>query len=314
MGGFRWQLIQQFLIESVLLNTVAVAIAIGIVLMLTPYFSQLTERELGYLLFQQKMFWLLVFIFITIGALLSGLYPAFVLSAFKPVEVLKGRFKNSNEGVLFRKGMVVTQFIASITLIAGTYTVYQQISYMRNQKLGVNIDQIMVMRSPNIVDSTYTEKFQVFKEKLVQYPEVVNVCASSSIPGASPDWNAGGIRRLSQREDEQKQYRVIMMDHDFIPSYGVELMTGRTFSGEVVNEDESVLLNESAVKQMGFEKAEDALNDQINFWGDTFRIVGVVKNYRQESLKKAYEPLIFRYGKSPGGFYSVKWTAGSGLG
>jgi len=308
MGGFRNQLIQQFLVESLLLNTIAVIVAIGASLLLLGWFSQLTDRPLDYSLLQLKLFWVFVVLLIIGGTLLSGLYPAFVLSAFKPVEVLKGRFKNSGKGVFFRKGMVVTQFIASITLIVGTYTVYTQINFMRNQKLGVSIDQTVIMQSPNIVDSTYSHKYEVFKQRLSQHAEVSAVCASTSIPGGSPEWNAGGIRRLSQREDEQKQYRVIMMDHDFVSSYGLDVVTGRAFSGNNPNENKTVLLNESAVKLMGFSKPEDALDDQIYFWGDTFRIVGVLKNYRQESLKKNFEPLIFRYDKSPQGFYSIKFN------
>jgi putative ABC transport system permease protein len=308
MGGFRLQLIQQFLMESLLLNTLAVTMAIGVVAALTPWFSDITGREIGYLLFRQNMFWVWMILLILGGSILSGLYPAFVLSGFKPVEVLKGRFKNSNQGVFFRKGMVVIQFMASIALIVGTYTVFSQLSFMRNQKLGIDINQTMVLRSPNVTDSTYRNKFEVFKNKLTQYPEVSSVCASTSIPGASPDWNAGGIRRLSQREDEQKQYRVIMMDHDFVGSYGLDVVTGRTFSSEVPNEQNNVMLNESAARHMGFEKFEDAIDDQINFWGDTFRIVGVLKNYRQESLKKEFEPLIFRYNSAPGGFYSIKFN------
>lgn len=307
MGSFRTQLIQQFLFESLLLNIFAILIAIGLVVVLTPSFSDLTGRELGYLLFKQNMFWIWMGVLIVAGALLSGLYPAFVLSGYKPVEVLKGRFKNTGQGVLFRKGMVVAQFVASITLIVGTFVVYSQIRFMRDQELGVNLEQTLVLRSPNIVDSTYEQKFQVFKERIKQYPEVTAVSASTTVPGTQPEWNAGGIRKLSQREDESKQYRVIMMDHDFIESYQLKVIAGRAFSGEVPNEDKSVLLNESACKQMGFAKIDEALNDQIYFWGDTFRIVGVLKNYHQESLKKAYEPLIFRYSSAPGGFYSIKF-------
>jgi putative ABC transport system permease protein len=308
MGGFRSQLIQQFLVESFLLNSIAVVVAIVAVIVFTPWFNELTGRDIGYLLFRQKLFWLWTILLIAGGALLSGLYPAFVLSAFKPVEVLKGRFKNSGQGVFFRKGMVVLQFMSSVVLIVGTYTVYNQINFMRTQKLGVNINQTVVLRSPNITDSTYRNKFEVLKNRLTQHSEVASVSASTAIPGSSPDWNAGGIRRLSQREDEQKQYRVIMMDHDFIPLYGLEVLSGRKFSADVSNEDKTVLLNESGAKQMGFAKLEDALGDQINFWGDTFRIVGVVKNFRQESLKKDFEPLIFRYNKAPLGFYSIKFN------
>jgi putative ABC transport system permease protein len=308
MGSFRTQLVQQFLFESLLLNTIAVSIAIGMVVLLTPSFSSITGRELDYLLFRQSMFWLWIVALIVGGALLSGLYPAFVLSGYKPVEVLKGRFKNTGQGVLFRKGMVVTQFVASITLIVGTFTVYRQIRYMQEQELGVNLDQTLILNSPNVVDSTYEQKFQVFKEQIKQYSEVVAVTASTSIPGRQPNWNAGGIRRLSQREDEAKQYRVIMMDHDFIKSYGLEVLTGRGFSGETSHEEKNVMLNESACRIMGFSKIEDAINDQMYFWGDTFRIVGVLKNYHQESLKKSFEPLVFRYSKAPGGYYSIKFN------
>ena len=99
-----------------------------------------------------------------------------------------------------------------------------------------------------------------------------------------------------------------MMDHDFMPLYGLKAIAGRAFSGESTNEYKNVLINESSYRLMGFKKPEDALNDQIFFWGDTFRIVGVVKNYHQESLKKAYEPLIFRYNEAPGGLYSIKFN------
>ena len=308
MGSYRTQLVQQFLFEAILLNTVAVVVAILFVIVLTPSFSDLTGRELGYVLFSEAMFWVWMGALIFGGALISGLYPAFVLSGFRPVEVLKGRFKNTARGVLFRKGMVVTQFVASITLIVGTFTVYRQISFMQDQKLGVDINQTLVLESPNVVDSTYGEKFQAFKQQLLSYPEVVNVTAATSVPGRQPQWNAGGIRRLSQRDDESNQYRVIMMDHDFTKTFALEVLKGRSFSGELSNEWKNVMINESAARLMGFSNIEDAINDQIFFWGDTFRIVGVLKNYHQESLKKAYEPLIFRYNDAPGGYYAIKFN------
>jgi putative ABC transport system permease protein len=134
------------------------------------------------------------------------------------------------------------------------------------------------------------------------------------VPGRQPGWNAGGIRRLSQSPDEQNQYRIIMMDHDFIPGYGLEIVSGRGFSGEAVNENATVMLNESASRLMGFKDPQQAINDQIFFWGDTFRIIGVLKNFHQESLKKSVEPLIFRYYKAPGGFYSLKMNVANASG
>lgn len=308
MGGFRSQLMQQFLVESVVLNVIALTVAISIALVLSPWFSGLAGRELGYDLFLNGSFWVLAAGLTLIGAALSGLYPAFVLSSYRPVEVLKGRFKNTGQGVMFRKGMVVTQFVASITLVVGTFTVYQQLDFMRNQNLGMSIDQTVVLWSPNNIDSTYRNKFTVFKERVQGHAEVISVCGSTSVPGESPDFNAGGIRRLSQRPEDANQYRIIEMDHDFIKAFGLEVAAGRGFSAEVPNEWTNVVMNEAATRVMGFSKPEDAINDQIYFWGDTFRIVGVVKNYRQESSKKAFDQLIFRYTPSPEGYYSIKFN------
>jgi putative ABC transport system permease protein len=307
MGSFRRQLVQQFLLESLLMNIAAVMVAIGLVYMLTPWFNGLTGRSLEFTLLSDPIFWMVILGAIVFGALLSGLYPAFVLSSFRPSEVLKGKFKNSNQGVLFRKGMVVLQFVASITLIVGTYTVFRQIQFMRDQNLGVDIEQTVVLRPPNVTDSTYLKKFDVFKQRLLQYPEVVNMTAATAVPGAAPGWNAGGIRRLSQRPEEANQYRVIRMDHDFIDMFGLEVIAGRPFSGDIPNEEKSVMLNEAGARLMGFKNWEEAINDQMAFWGDTFRIVGVVRNYRQESVKQEFEPLVFRYGRGEG-YYAVKFN------
>ena len=186
--------------------------------------------------------------------------------------------------------------------------VFLQIRYLQNQELGIRIDQTLVIKSPDIVDSTYNQKYAVFRQKLLQHAVVNSVSASTEVPGKQPLWNAGGVRRLSQREDEATQFRVIMMDADFIPSYGLEMAAGRPFNSDLPNEDENVLMNEAACKWIGIGNAEEAINDHIYFWGDTFRIIGVVKNYGQESLKKNYDPAIFRYSLSPDGYYSVKFN------
>jgi putative ABC transport system permease protein len=310
MGSFRSQLIKQILFESIFINTIALVIAMVFVVLLTPFFSELTGRELGFFLFKQNSFWIWISVLIFGGALLSGIYPAFVLSSYKPVEVLKGRFKNTSSGVLFRKGTVVVQFISSIILIVGTFTIYKQIRFMQNQELGVNINQTLVLHSPSMVDSTYRQKFPAFKQKIKQYSEVISMSSSNEIPGQQPGWNAAGIRRLSQRNEDSKQYRVINMDQDFIDTYGLKVIQGRGFS-RIPGERYNVILNETAVSQMGFKKPEDAINDQIFFWGDTLGIVGVLKDYHQESLKKAVEPLIFRFHPNPGGFYSIKLNTSS---
>ena len=308
MGSVRTQLIQQFIVESLMLNILAVLIAIALCGALLPSFSELIERDFHMLLFRQVEFWIWLSLLIVAGALFSGLYPAFVLSAYRPVEVLKGRFKNSGDGVGFRKGMVITQFAASLTLIIGTFTVYLQLNYMKSHELGFALDQTLIVPSPDMEDSIYVQKFSVFKQRLKQYPEVSAITASSAVPGRKAEWNAGGIRRLSQREDEANQFRVIMMDEDFIPAYGLDVVAGRAFSDEFPNEFKNVMLNEAAAEVLGYEGTDIAINDQIFFWGDTMNVVGVVKNFHHESLKKAFDPLILRYNDAPQGMYSIKFN------
>lgn len=254
MGGFRAQLVQQFLSESLVLNLLAFSLAVSIAILLSPWFAELSGRPLGYGLFLDTTFWMVAAALVLTGSLLSGLYPAFILSGYRPVEVLKGRFKNTGQGVLFRRVMVITQFVASITLVVGTFTVYQQLEFMRNQTLGINIDQTVVLWSPNNIDSTYRHKFNGFKERVQGYAEVGSVCASTSVPGSMVGFNAGGIRRLSQRPEDANQYRIIEMDQDYIPSFGIEVIAGRAFTGNIKDDRASVILTEAAVHRMGFTK------------------------------------------------------------
>jgi len=308
MGSLRQQLARQFMAESYLLNLIAVLIGLLIVFVTLPYFNNLSGVELVLSLTDGYLVLTLVGLLI-IGGTLSGIYPALVLSSFKPATVLKGKLAGSSTGTTLRKGLVIFQFIASLVLMIGTLTVFEQLRFMQSQNLGVNIDQTLVLTGPNITDSLYNDKFNTFKETLSSYPRILSIATSTSVPGTQPDWNAGGIRLVEETDAESNQYRVIGFDGDFIDAYGLELIAGRKFDLERSNEEEKVLFNESAVKLLGFATVEEVLNRDIYFWGDTFQIVGVLKDYHQESIKKATEPLVFRYIPNANNFYSIKVQA-----
>ena len=305
MGSLKTQLVKQFLVESTLVNFMAITIAVLVVYLVLPVFGHLSGRALA-LDFTNPTFLMMTFGLFIIGSLLSGAYPAFVLSGFAPTSILSGKLPASTKGSVLRKALVTFQFISSLVLIIGTYVVYSQLDYMRSQDIGVDITKTLVVKGPSAVDSLYGNQLNIFKESLKQQTDILEVTASTSVPGEQPEWNAGGIRLLSQSETEVNQYRVIGMDAGFIESYGLNLLAGRIFEEERTTENENVIFNESAVKLIGFANIEDALNEQINFWGDTFNIVGVVKDYHQESLKKSFEPLIFRYIPNSRNYYSVK--------
>jgi len=304
MGSLRHQLARQFLVESFLLNFFAILLAMIIVVSILPYFNQLSGLAL-ILPIADGFLWLLIAVIFIFGGFLSGIYPALVLSGFSPGDVLKGNLGGSSGGASVRKSLVVFQFIASLVLMVGTLAVFQQLRFMKNQELGIKIEQTLIVNGPNVTDSLYYDHFNTFKHSVGSYSGISSVTSSTSIPGSQPGWNAGGIRLLEQTDAEAKQYRIVGIDGDFIDAYGLEMVVGRKFDSDRSNEEGKVLFNESAIELLDLE-LEEALNREIFFWGDTFEIVGVLKNYHQESLKKSFEPLIFRYFPSANGFYSIK--------
>lgn len=307
IGSQRRQLIFQFLSESAVLNAFALILALLLVIIAIPGFSKLSGQQLSFSLLGKSDFWLgLVALFLT-GVFLSGLYPACVLSRFKPVEVLKGKMGSAKQGSLLRKSLVVFQFAASLFLLIGTVTVYQQIQYMRKQSLGINIEQTLIVTPPIVKnDSTFLQQMTSFKEELQQQPSIQKIAASTSIPGEAVGWNAGGIKLVGADESAQKQYRVIGVDYDFLGVYGLKLIAGRAFSKNFGTDAKAVIFNRKGIEQLGFNRSEDALGKRIDFWGEQYTIAGVTENFHQQSLREAYEPLILRLIPDVRGYISVK--------
>lgn len=311
MGSHRAQLIRQFLQEALLINFMAVVLAFLIILFSLPLFNSLTGSEVKFSLLKDLNFWLALVAILIGGTFLSGLYPAFVLSSFKPVEVLKGRLAKTSHGAFLRQSLVVFQFAASVALMVGTYCVYHQLNYMQSQDLGVSVEQTLIIRGPNITDSTYPERLTSFKNEMLQVSGIGKVTASTDVPGSKVGWNAGGIRLVGSDPTKSNQYRVIGIDYDFVSAYGLKVLKGRNFSHEFRTDSSAVIFNEAAIKLMGFNKPEEALNKRIEFWGDQFTIVGVVANHHQESLQQEYDAHIFRFIPNSDNFYSLKAEGGS---
>lgn len=306
MGSYRSHLIGQFMFESFFINLISFAIAALMVVLAFPIFNDFVGNSNTYTWPEAPFFWLGLASVFFLGILLSGFYPAFVLSSYKPIAVLKGRFAASTSGNLLRKALVTFQFLASVVLITGTFVVFKQMNFLQSQDLGVSIDQNMIIHTPSFSsDSVRSIKDDIFKNRLKSNATITSQTSSTAVPGRTADWNAGGIRLVNQTDAESNQYRVLGADDQFIDFYGLEIIAGRKFDRTFGAEYENVIFNEEAVAKLGFKEIEEALNKKIFFWGDTFNIVGVVKNYRHESPKQAYDAMIFRYFDSPTGYYSV---------
>jgi putative ABC transport system permease protein len=307
LGAARSNLIRQFMMESFLLNLIALLLAIGIFKLLLPAFDLFVGRD-GYTDFTLTPFyWQLFFALFILGTFLSGIYPAFVLASFRPIIVLKGIFKNSSGGITLRKSLIVTQFVISVVLIAGTIIVFQQVRYMRNQKLGVNIDQTLVLKAAgSLQDSLYGTTFQPFKTELLKQPEVKSVAASSNVMGREIYWTSGTRRLDSQNETSVTLY-YMGIDYDFIPGYELKLLAGRNFSKDFKTDEKAVLLNQKSIELLGYKNAKEAINKKLaRGRRDTLTVVGVVADYHHQGLQKVIDPMIFLLVPNIRGFYSLK--------
>ena len=307
IGSRRRQLVIQFLSESALLNGLALLLALFIVLVAIPGFNRLSGQQLSFSLFGERNFWLCLVALFSVGVFFSGLYPAFVLSGFRPIEVLKGKMTSTKQSGWLRKSLVVFQFTASLFLLTGTFTVFQQVQYMRKQSLGIDIDQTLIVRQPIVgIDSAFLQKMTAFKQEVKQQSSVHAIAVSTSIPGEAVGWNAGGIKLVGTDESTQKQYRVIGVDYDFMKTYGLKLISGRFFSTEFGTDDHGVIFNRKGLEQLGIDQPSAALGKKIDFWGQQYTIVGVVENFHQQSLRESFEPLIFRLIPDLSGYVSLK--------
>ena len=312
VGAFRHQLINQFLTEAALVNLLSVIIAFGLVALALPYFDTLSGLSLNQSFLIQPWFLGLVFMLWIGGTFLSGVYPALVLSSFKPVIVLKGKLKNSSTGILLRKGLVIMQFMASIALIAGTFIVYRQLNYMMNHSLGMNIDQVLVLERPGIADTgrtAYNSAIDVFRNESKKHPAITSVSASLTVPGKQREYKVT-IKRFGSSTNDSAIMRVNSMDYDFMDVFKMKLLAGRTFSRDFPkDEDTSVIITESSLRPLGFKDPQDAIGKTLNIprFGDWKPIIaGVVNDYYQVSLKKPLDPSIFFCTIYGGEFYSLR--------
>lgn len=310
VGSNRGQLIIQFLFESALLNALAVGLAVLLISALLPVFNDISGQSLTLSLFRHSTFWIALGGLYLTGSLLSGLYPAFVLSRFKPVAVLKGRVISSRQGAGLRKSLVVFQFAASLFLLVGTLIVFKQIRFMRAQELGFNLGQTLVVKSPMAVDDqVYAQKLTSLRQQLRNESVISELTASSEIPGQQVEFNAAGIRMRGEDFKLGKEYRVIITDDRFVPAFGLKLMAGRNFSEQFGGEKKMVMFNKTGLRQLGFTDPQDAIGKEIDFWGDFYTITGVVEDFHQQGLRESIEPLLFRYNASVKGAISMKVAA-----
>lgn len=310
VGAFRHQLVRQFLAESFLVNVISVALGVTIFQLSLPYFRELVGKEIPGFSLMNWQFWAALAGMFVIGSLLAGFYPAFVMSAFRPIQVLKGGtiLETGRSGKnLLRKVLVVGQFAAAILLIAGVVGLYRQMQFMRNIDLGVDISQTLVVQEAIFRDSIQLLKVKSLLTELERLPDVVGVTASTDIPGkevgnSTTFWKKG--------TNNEKRARTLGVDTKFIDNYDLKIIAGRKFREDFGTERTNVILNETAIKVLGFASPEAALGQQVTYSDGDLTVVGVLQDYHQESLRYDYDPIIFYVNTGSWAFYSLKVKTG----
>ena len=296
VGADKKQLVFQFLSETTLFGVIALVIALGLSWLALPLFNQLSGRQLMLDLSDNYSLALMLVLLLLEVGLLAGLYPAAVLSAFRPVEVLKGKFLKSNKGVSFRKVLVTLQFIVSIGLIASTVLVNQQLHFLQNKNLGFDKENVLVLTLPRDADSA---KSETFKTALLNNEAIRSIAASSSVPSATIPVNLvnDGSADLSKALSMQ----MLFTDENFVPTMNMKILAGRNLSREHRTDlAQGFILNEEAVKKFGWKRPSEAIGKTVQWVQPTAvlksgKVVGVVKDFNITPLKNAVQPLVMHY-------------------
>jgi putative ABC transport system permease protein len=310
-GSTRGMLIGQFLFETILLSLFALMLTIIITEISLPYFNNLLDINLnvGYFSHWYTIPGLLVGVII-IG-ILAGSYPAFYLSAFNPYMVMKGMRAGNKKGITLRSVLVVLQFSISIVLIIGTMIMFRQISFMVNKDLGFDKEHLLVLKQAYAIGT----KIESFKDEIKRIPGVVNVSASTAVPGHNNNNNAYTVKG---RPEDSFLLQTNWVDYDYLDTYGIQLASGRFFERENTTDKEACLINENAVKSYLF---EDPFSVRFNIpLGDetdevrAMPVIGVVKDFHSESLKTDITPYLFRFKDVDNnwGYISIKLAPNAG--
>lgn len=294
LGSSPAQLRWQILSESILIHLIAAVVTIFLVGILLPSFRDLTDLPLSFNPLQEGVFWLEIGIILFGGAVASGILPALLISSFKPLAVLKGKVGHSKSGIRLRKGLVIVQFTVTIVLLIQTLTVREQISFLQQMDLGVDIDQVISVYGPE-QDST-SKPYLSFKQELMSLPWVESVALSSAVPGSPVNElsTTTGINLADAIEETSFNYYIYQIDENYITTLDMTVMAGSNFDRNM-NNDRNLIINEETARLLGANNPDELVNKKLDFWGRKWTVLGVLKNFHQTSPKTPHIPLVMLY-------------------
>ena len=288
IGAARGSLIKQFITESLLITTVAVCASLLIIILLLPFFNQITGKQIS-LPFAQLLFWLKLAVITLITGLISGSYPALFLSSFKPVSVLKGALKLDTGVIMFRKGLVVFQFVLSVVMITGTIIISRQISFIESKNLGYDKDNLVYMMS----EGELAPRYDVFKNELLTKPGIERV-SKVSAPPTDMYGSTGAVGWIGKDTTKLEMFTQVGVGYDYIETMKLKLAAGREFSKEYLTDSANYILNETAAKNNRY---KNPVGMPFSLFGHRGKIIGIVEDYHFHSLHTQIGPLVLKAGE-----------------
>jgi putative ABC transport system permease protein len=296
LGSLKGSLVSQFLAESILLTCFAMVLALVLVYLLLPHFNDLAGKHLTmgfYLNYKAIIIELLVILLVGVAA---GIYPAFFISSFKILSVLKGNSNTQNSRSVLRSGLIVFQFAISTGFIIATMVVYQQLNFMQNQKLGYDKDQVVIINDAYTLDNN----IEPFKQALLQDKRVLNATISSDVPVRVADGTQIYLKPTAITQGHNEIHaNIYHIDESYLPTMGMKITAGRNFA-PASGDSSAVIVNEATIRDLGLGKADPIGKTIVRSGQHEFRIVGVVKDFHYSSAKEKIGPLMMLYGHSTG--------------
>lgn len=288
IGAVRSVLIQQFIGESLLLTSVAVIFSLVLLFLLLPVFNTITGKQID-LPFNQLMFWLRLIAIAAITGIISGIYPALFLSSFKPVKVLKGAIKLAPGATLFRKGLVIIQFVLSVGLIISTIIISRQVNFIQNQNLGFDRENLVYIQFQGELHN----KYGVFKTEAMRMPGIQQVTHISDTP-TDIENGTGGVSWEGKDPNLDIEFTYATVGYDLAKTLKLKFTQGRDFSKDFATDTAGYLVNETALKRIGY---TNPIGKPLTFWGKKGTIIGVLKDFHFASLHDPITPLVIRLGE-----------------
>jgi putative ABC transport system permease protein len=306
LGATRNELIGQLLLNTLVFNLISFVVAAVIFLTTWSWVAEFIECSPRITLFDQPVTLVICLAFVGVSTVISGLYPSIFLSSFKPLQSVKGSVSSLVNRQGFRKILVTMQLTISIVLITAIFAINKQLLFMKEQNLGISLDQTMVIREAVMTDNTSIHQYQPFKNEILKMPGVKAVTFASSYPGGEIDWHRADVT-LSGNKDIIYDSRIVSIGTEFLDFFSIPLLTGRNFNPDILYENKSILLNEEACKMFKFLPYEKAIGQTISVGSRTFEVIGVIKNYHFQSLQFPLAPILFMHGYPLAPSYAIKF-------